>query len=164
MGGRPCTVCKHPDRRDMEQRVSRGESAQSVASHFDVPARALQRHLASHATRSMEKAAVAIGMRDLASGLGLTEEAAALQDRTLAILTRAEKQAKTHTRALLAIREARANLELLGKFTGKLRPDTQVNVLVTSPDWLAMRERIGAALGPYPEAREAVMKALADER
>lgn len=111
----------------------------------------------------MEKAAVAIGMRDLAAGLGLNEEVINLQERTLAILTRAEKQAKTHTRALLAIREARANLELLGKFTGKLRPDTQVNVLVTSPDWLAMRERIASALGPYPDARAAVMKALADE-
>lgn len=110
----------------------------------------------------MEKAALAIGMRDLAAGLGLNEEVIDLQARTLAILTRAEKQAKTHTRALLAIREARANLELLGKFTGKLRPDSQVNVLVTSPDWLAMRERIAAALSPYPEAREAVLKAMTD--
>ena len=146
----------------MEQSVSRGEPAQAVSSRYDVSARALQRHLASHATRSIERAAAAVGMRDLAAGIGLTEDAADLQDRTLAILTRAEKQAKTHTRALLAIREARANLELLGKFTGKLRPDTQVNVLVTSPDWLAMRERIATALGPYPEAREAVLAALAE--
>lgn len=63
---------------------------------------------------------------------------------------------------LEAVATLKPVIELIGKATGQLRPDTQVNVLVTSPDWLAMRERIAAALELYPEARAAVMKAVTD--
>jgi len=159
MAGRPCTVCRHKDRRDIESRAAKGDTARSIASDFAVSERSLQRHLAGHAIRSMEKAAVASGARDLAAGLGLNEEVADLQDRTLAILTKAEKTAKTHGRALAAIHEARLNLELLGKFTGKLKPETQVNVLVM-PEWVSLRDRVLDALEPYPEALAAVLGAV----
>jgi len=110
----------------------------------------------------MERAAFAVGTRDLAAGIGLNEEAVDLQARTLAILATAEK-AKQLPVALMAIREARGNLELLGKFTGKLRPETQVNVLVASPEWLALRERLADALEPYPDALAAVQEAIGGE-
>ena len=68
-----------------------------------------------------------------------------------------------------AIREARGNLELLGKLTGELRergiqpaPQNTVNVLVTSPEWLKIRNVIARALQPFPEARAAVVEALRD--
>lgn len=135
----------------------KGDTPGAISARFpNVSAGSVRRHLADHAPRSMEKAALASGAKDLAAGLGLNEEVLDLQARTLAILTRAEKTAKTHSRALLAIREARANLELLGKFTGKLKPDTQVNVLVTSGEWLAFRDRLYATLERFPDALAAV--------
>lgn len=163
MAGRPCTVCHHKDRREIEAAAAKGQNARSISMDFDVDQQAVTRHLKSHALRSMEKALVAAGVRDLAAGLGLNEEIVELQARTLAILTKAEKSAQTYGVAIGAIREARANLELLGKFTGKLKPDTTVNVLVTSPDWLAMRERLADALVPYPEALAAVREAMRGE-
>ena len=156
MAGRPCTVCTHRDRRDIEARAAGGDKARSISMDFGISEQALSRHLATHAIRSMEKAAMAAGAKDLAAGLGLNEEVIDLQARTLAILTKAEKSAKTHSRALLAIREARANLELLGKFTGKLKPETQVNVLVASGEWLAFRDRLYATLERFPDALAAV--------
>lgn len=163
MAGRPCTVCRHKDRREIEAAAATGKSTRSISMDFGVSEQSITRHLKGHAIRSMEKAAMASGARDLAAGLGLNEEVIDLQSRTLAILTKAEKSADTFGTALAAIREARGNLELLGKFTGKLRPESQVNVLVTSPDWLAMRERIAAALEPYPDALAAVREAIAGE-
>ena len=160
MAGRPCTVCGHKDRREIEAAAARGEKARSISVDYAVSERALARHLSAHAVRSMEKALVAAGIRDLAAGIGLNEEVTELQARTLAILTKAEKSARTFGVAIGAIREARLNLELLGKFTGKLRPESQVNVLVTSPDWLALRERIAVALEPYPDALAAVQEAI----
>ncbi len=84
--------------------------------------------MANHAPKAMALASEAIGMRDLAAGLGLNEEARDLYDRTIRILGQAE-DAKKLPVALLAIREARGNLELLGKLTGKLGPEATVNVV-----------------------------------
>lgn len=83
----------------------------------------------------MEKAAIASGARDLASGLGLNEEAASQLERSVRLLDRADEMLRdAETVDELAaitplIREARGNLELLGRFTGKLGPDATVNVV-----------------------------------
>lgn len=135
MAGRPCTVCGHPKRREIERRAARGDTSGSISSDYDVSERAIQRHLATHAIRSMEKAAIASGARDLASGLGLNEEAVSQLERSVRLLDRADEMLRgAETVDELAaitplIREARGNLELLGRFTGKLGPDATVNVV-----------------------------------
>ncbi len=84
-----------------------------------------------------------------------------LQGRTLAILKTAEEQADLRT-ALAAIREARGNLELLGKLAGQLHEqELRIAVVTASPDWLRLRGAILLALDPYPDARLAVVGALA---
>jgi len=50
-------------------------------------------------------------------------------------------------------------VELIGKATGQIRPDTQVNVLVM-PEWVSLRDRVLDALEPYPEALAAVLGAV----
>jgi hypothetical protein len=115
-----------------------------------------------HAPKALALVEAALGRRELASGIGLGEEVADLRFEALDIL-RSAKEAKDLRTALDAIRTALSCLETIGKLTGKLRPDTQVNVLVTSTEWLAMRERIVAALAPFPEAATAVQEALSGE-
>ena len=63
---------------------------------------------------------------------------------------------------LEAVATLKPVVELIGRATGQIRPDpaATVNFLVTSPDWLAMRERIAEALEPYPEALAAVREAM----
>lgn len=81
-----------------------------------------------------------------------------LQTRTLNILDAAEQSGDLRT-ALGAIREARGNLELLGKLAGELQAGQVVNILV-SPQWVTLRSVILESLEPFPEARLAVASAL----
>jgi len=92
-------------------------------------------------------------LRDVEEGLGIT-------------VVRGETKTADPRRLLLeAVATLKPVVELIGKATGQIRPDPAptVNVLVTSPDWLAMRERIATALVPYPEALAAVREAIAGE-
>ncbi len=46
---------------------------------------------------------------------------------------------------------------------GELKPDTQVNVgiaLVQSPEWQNLKAKLIAVLGPFPQARQALVAAL----
>ncbi len=52
-------------------------------------------------------------------------------------------------------------VELMAKLRGEL--ETTINVLVTSPKWVVLRDRILAALVPHPRAMTAVLAALEEE-
>lgn len=160
--GRPCTVCTHPDLNEINAALARGGKFLPLADRYGLSRGALRNHANEHIPKVMAMAAEAIGGRDLAAGLGLNEEARELYIETRSILADA-RAAKDLPTALAGIGRALSCLELLGKLTGKLKPDTQVNVLVTSQEWLTMRERLLDALEPFPEAGDAVRRALAGE-
>lgn len=88
----------------------------------------------------------------------LLAELRALQARTIAILERAETTGKLGT-AVMAIGEARRNLELLAKLLGQLDERPTINLLV-APEWLAVRAALFHALQPFPEARASVAAQL----
>jgi hypothetical protein len=96
--------------------------------------------------------------RDIAHGDDLLGQLQLLQSHTLAILSRAEQTGQLST-ALLAIREARNNLELLAKLMGELQDVQPPNVLL-APEWLTVRSILLAALARYPEARQDVAARL----
>ncbi len=85
----------------------------------------------------------------------------ALQGKTLSTLLAAEKEGD-HRTVLLAVREARGNIELLGKLLGKLDEPAAapVNVFVNHPEWATIRTTIVVTLRPYPEALRALTAAL----
>ena len=58
-------------------------------------------------------------------------------------------------------KEARGYLELLGRALDRIKdvPPIQINLLV-NPQWIELRTVIINALEPYPEAREAVVRAI----
>jgi hypothetical protein len=60
--------------------------------------------------------------------------------------------------AIGAIRELRGLTELYAKLTGELQSQT-VNNIIVMPEWVTLRNAIMYALEPYPEARQAVIKA-----
>ena len=94
----------------------------------------------------------------VASADTLLEQVKTLQTRAISILDRADESGDLRT-ALSAIREARSNLELLGKLAGELQQEGTVNITV-SPEWLTLRAVVIAALTPYPDAAQAVSRAL----
>ena len=76
------------------------------------------------------------------------------------------KHADPRELLLKAAHRLEAELQLVGRLVGQLSdpaPVSQtVNVLVASPEWVATRTAILNALAPYPEARAAVVEALAN--
>jgi transposase-like protein len=152
---RTCTICSHQQRQSIDEELLAGKPFRNIAQRFGTSGTALFRHKA-HLSGAMVKAQEAKEVVRADSLLGQVQE---LQAKILAILRKAEGAGDLRT-ATAAIGQARQNLELLGKLAGELGPDTQVNVLVSSPEWLAVEVAILRALDPFPAAREAVVTAM----
>jgi hypothetical protein len=139
----------------MDEALVGGASNRSVASLYDVSEAAVRRHKANHLPAKLVMAHAA---EEVAQADTLLEQVRDLQERALDILDKAEEAGELRT-ALGAIREARGNLELLAKLLGELdeRPVVNLNL---SPEWLELRAVMVAALEPYSEVRESVLRAL----
>jgi len=94
----------------------------------------------------------------VASADNLLADVRELQARALAILDVAERAGELRT-ALAAIREARGNLELLGRLAGELNDAPQLNIHL-SAEWLPLQAVVVGALAGHPEARESVLRAI----
>jgi hypothetical protein len=105
-----CTVCRHGRRPDIDAAIIEGVPNRRIAAQHGLTENAIRRHKAKHLTEAL--AAAEGEERDRASDL--LQQIEDLQDRALTILNRAEGAGELRT-ALLAIREARGNLELQRK-------------------------------------------------
>lgn len=148
---RVCTICAHPERDAIDAALLGGESFRTIAHRLSVSLDALKRHKRDHLPEHLSKAARAAEAADATDLLG---QMADLHRRTLAILKLAEG-AGDGRMALMAVREARGNLELLGKLSHQLDTRPTVNIML-APEWLVVRAALLDALRVYPEARAAV--------
>lgn len=156
--GRPCTVCTHPARQEIDKLLLSGTPYREIVGQFGISKSALGRHKTEgHIIHSLIKAKEA---KEIADADALLEEMLKLHARTLAALDAAEKEGSI-TLVLKAIREARENLKLIGEMIGELQTQPSVNIALDS-DWIQLRTAIVRALEPYPEARMAVVNALPD--
>jgi hypothetical protein len=90
----------------------------------------------------------------------LLDRLLSLNAETMAILKEARAgRIKDNELALKAIARAEKQLELQGKLLGELNEAPTVNLLAV-PEWFSLRSTIIAALEPYPEAKQAVVRAL----
>lgn len=180
---RPCTVCKHAKRRAIDAALVDGAaSLRDVARRFATSKDALARHrstclvdaMARGAAAAVERQAEAKVAAEIAHGSDLRSQATAglntalrLVDSAQEILDRARDEAD-HATALdavrasaVALREARAHVELLGKASGELGPNVAVQVnIAASPEWATLRGVIVDALAAHPDALAAVAAAL----
>ncbi len=150
---RPCTTCQHPKRREIDRLLATGTPAAEVAQRFHLVDRSVRRHAENHVPAAVQAAAK---QDDQAREIDVLSEVKLLHKITMAILAKNHQDGRL---ALGAIREARGNLELLGKLLGDLDDRPQVNVLI-APQWITVRGALLKALTPYPEARAAVAAAL----
>ena len=151
---RTCSICTHFERGEVEAALLAGEALRDIAGRFAVSRSALSRHHAEHLPAHLTKAHDAAQAADADDLLGQVRH---LQSKALAILGKAEDSGDLKI-ALAAIREARGNLELLGKLAGELQENTVT--VYTSPEWIELRSALLAALEPYPEARWAITKVV----
>jgi hypothetical protein len=123
----------------------------TIAEQRSVSKSALIRHRDAHIPEALVNAKAAV---DAAQADTLLAQVHALVGRAMAILDQADAAGELRI-ALAANREARGNLELLGKLAGQLRDSPQVEITLT-PEWAEWRTSLIDTLNDYPEAKEAV--------
>ena len=149
-----CSICKHPHRDAIDLSLLEGRSLRAIAGQFNVSSSALDRHK-DHLPGTLAKAHEA---HEATSAGTLLTRLKTLNTETLAIL-KETRAAGDHDLALKAIARVEKQLELEGKLMGELNDGTTVNMFA-SPEWVALRAVVIAALRPYPEAARAVAGAL----
>ena len=112
-----CLVCACPAQHEPDRlRVECGESLRSIARRHGVSKDALIRHRNAHLPKALAKAREA---REVAHGKDLPSQLRDLQERACRVLDEAANLGDLRT-ALMAIREARRCMGLIGKATGEL--------------------------------------------
>ncbi len=121
---RTCTICSHADKESINQELVNGTAFRHIAARFDTSTGALQRHKNEHMPVSL---ALAKEAGDVAQADDLLAKLVGLQDKALNILGQAEQAGDLRT-ALMAVREVRAPMELVGKVTGEMIRKQEVAV------------------------------------
>lgn len=113
---RPCSVCNHPDRREIEaELVAARTSARALAPKFQLSSSALLRHKRSHIPAALAKAKEDV---ELLNAGALGEHVRELYARSAAVLAQAEASGDGRT-ALAAVRELRSILDLVARLATK---------------------------------------------
>lgn len=154
----PCTVCSSPSRPDIDRALVAGAVLRSVAQQHGLTVWSVKRHRDAHLPAALCQAQEAA---ELAEADSLLRQVKGLQAKTLQTLLDAEKKGD-HRTVLMAVREARGNLELLAKLLGELQQEGTIN-LVVAPEWVRLRGVIVLALAQYPDAQAALVAALEEE-
>jgi hypothetical protein len=149
---RTCSICSHEHRDAMEDAFITGQAKRRIASQHGVSERAVRYHMREHLPALL---ALARDAERAARADTLLDRMEALQSQTLAILDAPEDQRT----ALAAIAQARRNLELIGEVTRELDRAGTINLELTV-EWQEVKAVLVNTLASYPEAQQAVFKAL----
>lgn len=109
-----CSICRSPRRKAVDAALVAGESLRSIAKRFGTSQSAVFRHRKNDLSPALIRANQD---RESEHAEGLINQMQSLLAKTLAILDKAENQRT----ALVAVREARGNIELLARLTGELQ-------------------------------------------
>jgi hypothetical protein len=151
---RKCSICEHEKVEEINKALLEGVSLRDLAGRYSVSKTALHRHK-EHIPANLTKAKEA---QEVTKADSLLDQVIELRDKALSILAKAEQAGDLRT-ALQGVREAKGCLELLARLQGELQEQATVNILI-NPQWLSLRTVILEVLDRYPEARQAVARAL----
>jgi hypothetical protein len=168
-----CTVCRHAERARIELLRLAGVSLDNLASQFGVKRDAVHRHMARHVTDTEKANYLAdipldqLKARAADEGMSLLDFLRIVRATLIRRFQIAAEAGDNHATAALAGR-LNETLGLIGKLTGeiaRLVPGMTINnnavVLIESPAFAELQGRLLKALAPFPDARAAVVAALA---
>ena len=153
-----CTVCVHEEVNTINEKLITGSPVRTLAKEYDLGIMALQRHRANHLPKHLIKAKEA---QEVDAADQLLDKVQGLYNTALEIMKEAREDGKFQP-AVSALKEARSSLELIAKMIGELKTGHTVNITYNQ-EFIEVRQQIHQALLPYPEARQAVIEALAGE-
>ena len=168
-----CTICKHPNRALIEQTRVAGASLDSIAGRYGVSRDALHRHCKNHLSDDMRSEYLAaVPLRELAEKAA-AEGLTVLQYLSLirGILVQQLQLASSVNDRNGVANISRVLNDTLGKIaqiTGEMGSIAARNINITTnnlvlhehPEFVRLRNGLLRALGPFPEAREAVVAVL----
>jgi len=133
---RKCTVCAHPKVDEINRLLLENKlSAREIGRRYGLSDSAIRRHKANHLP---ERLKAAHDFKESLRAADLLDQLRALQEKALGILEAAEEEGSQRT-ALLAIKECRNNLALIGELLGEINrgPQVQVALIQNSVDKVA---------------------------
>ena len=155
---RPCSICAHIHRGDIDRRLSTGEPARAVARAYGVAPSNVQRHrrtcagIAPQAAVARQATRANVALASLPSREELGSAYCALAGRIDEIVIDAKAQG-SRAIAIQGLNSLRQNLDSLSRIAGHDQPaPPQVNVVVAPADTNRIIEALAAAL-PDAEAR-----------
>lgn len=149
-----CTVCQHPRRKEIEREFIRGRATRAIALRYEVSRGSVQQHV-THVARDLLRARTQAGKAAAEDLLQVAGEAL-VAARGLFDLAVKTGNGKSWASAVTAMQR---HVELMAKIEGRIT-ETQVIVVLESPAWQQVEDRIFAALESMPRARDLVAQEL----
>jgi hypothetical protein len=168
--GPACTICSSPHRAQIDIGLVHGLSAKALAAKFNVGDDAILRHSQNHLTAA-QRAEVLTAQHP--TDIDLDALRTAESESLIANVTTQRARLTTLGELALELQDVRAavsveaaitsNLTLAAKLLGQLVSvvDHRHSNVLLSEDYIKLRECLVRALQPYPEALQAVARALA---
>lgn len=111
-----CSICQHKNRLDIDRQLANGGALTVLARKYSLGIHSLARHRDNHLSRQLVRS---VKLQEENNGMDILKDMNSLIDRTEKILSSAEEK-KNSGVALKAIKELRANYELLAKVVSYL--------------------------------------------
>src|SRR5215472_11931486 len=167
-----CQGCNHVERVRIERFLAVGASIKGAARKFAINYHALRRHWRNHVSAEARATYVAGAgaskdqLEEIVAdeSLGLLDHYGIIRGALYRSLSAAAGLGDSNSLALLAGR-LHENFRDCGRLTGELQRGPLLNIrnnVLVNPDYTRAIARLVSAVGPYPEARGAVIAALRD--
>ena len=119
-----CSICRHPERRALEEAHVSGATLRELARRYGKDKSTIHKHVSQHMPRSVREAAQAIEERS--HGDGILSELLSLREEARRLQSLAEKKGDVRT-AISAIRELTRLVELKARVMGEIR-DREISI------------------------------------
>jgi hypothetical protein len=171
--GPACSICRHEHRTLIESTRLAGASLDTIAAKYSVSRDAVHRHCRSHVPDDLKaELLAAVPLEQLAAEAareGLTVlQYLSLTRATLVRQMQLASSVNDHHATATVARALNETNRLIGHLTGELASLAASHVNITNnnlvlqqhPEFVRLRAGLLRALGPYPEARQAVVAVL----
>jgi hypothetical protein len=165
--GPQCTVCKHRERAALDLALARHVSVTALSRRYKLGTHSLYRHARAHLPAQLRATLLAgpdlsIDLASLRSteSQSLLSNLIALRQRLFAALDVSEeyRDGNMLTRVSAQLHQ---NFEIVARLLGDLGTgSTSITNVLIQPQYVEMRVELVKALGPFPEARQAVAAVL----
>jgi len=158
---KPCRICSHPERDDIDQAILSGVSYRSLTEQYGISAGTIARHKeGGHITQALVQA----------KQVQEITRSADLLDMTMSLLNEAQDIVEESRQE----GDRRTALDGIGKITNILKLLMAVNLalsdrqaktsVTTDPEFQRVMSVIMEELDPYPEVRERISTRLSEVR